>query len=361
VGTTTASANFYVYNAPVSYAGLNTTAIFSSSASQSTGTGGLLAFEGKYTSGGALANFAAIGGLKENSTDSNYSGYLGFYTRLNGSLAAERARIDSGGKLLLGVTSGTGLSNSDFAMVNGGSIRFRNAANSAYISAFYFNPSNGLDIGTGGSLSTITFGISGIGTVATFDTSGNFIIGSTNAQLQLNATTNNGNIAVISSAANANLNLASKGAGSINFNATGGFYCTQIYSTAVGGTNRAVYSDNTGTIGYLSSVRASKINIENITNASWLMQLNPVKFNYRKKDKDGNYTEEFDNTIEYGLIAEEAEIIKQELCFYDEVDGAQVLRGVNYQKLVVPMLKAIQEQQALITTLTARITALEGA
>ena len=196
---------------------------------------------------------------------------------------------------------------------------------------------------------------------ARIDSSGNFIIGSTNAQLQLDATTNNGNIAVISSAANANLNLASKGAGSINFNATGGFYCTQIYSTAVGGTNRAVYSDNTGTIGYLSSVRASKINIENITNASWLMQLNPVKFNYRKKDEDGNYTEEFDNTIEYGLIAEEAETIKQELCFYDEVDGTQILRGVNYQKLVVPMLKAIQEQQALIASLTARITALEGA
>jgi hypothetical protein len=104
VGTTTASANFYVYNAPVSYAGLNATAIFSSSASQSTGTGGLIAFEGKYTSGGALANFAAIGGLKENSTDSNYSGYLGFYTRLNGNLAAERMRIDSSGNVLVGKT-----------------------------------------------------------------------------------------------------------------------------------------------------------------------------------------------------------------------------------------------------------------
>ena len=105
VGTTTANANFYVYGAPVSYAGLNATAIFSSSASQSTGTGGLLAFEGKYTSGGALANFAAIGGLKENSTDNNYSGYLGFYTRSNGSLPAERARIDSSGNLLVGTTS----------------------------------------------------------------------------------------------------------------------------------------------------------------------------------------------------------------------------------------------------------------
>jgi hypothetical protein len=65
----------------------------------------LIAFEGKYTSGGALANFAAIGGLKENSTDNNYSGYLGFYTRSNGSLAAERARIDSSGNLLVNRTT----------------------------------------------------------------------------------------------------------------------------------------------------------------------------------------------------------------------------------------------------------------
>jgi hypothetical protein len=179
VGTTTASANFYVYNAPVSYAGLNTTAIFSSSASQSTGTGGLIAFEGKYTSGGSLANFAAIGGLKENSTDSNYSGYLGFYTRLNGSLPAERMRLDSSGKLLLGVTSGTGLSVGDFAMANGKAIRFRNAADSAYISAFEFNTSNGLDIGKNGSLATITFGISGIGEVSRFDTSGQLLVGTT--------------------------------------------------------------------------------------------------------------------------------------------------------------------------------------
>jgi hypothetical protein len=194
----------------------------------------------------------------------------------------------------------------------------------------------------------------------TLDSSGNLIVGSTNAQLQLNATTNNGNISVISSAANANLNLSSKGFGSIVLTTTGGLFCSQVYSTTVGGTNRAVYVDNTGTIGYLSSVRASKTNIENITNASWLMQLNPVKFNYRKKDEDGNYTDEFDNTIEYGLIAEEAKIINEELCFYDNVEGAQVLRGVNYQKLVVPMLKAIQEQQALIESLTTRLAALEA-
>ena len=84
----------------------------------------------------------------------------------------ENMRIDSSGRLLLGVTSGTGMSAGDFAMANGKAIRFRNAADSAFISALEFNTSNGLDIGKNGSLSTITFGISGIGEVSRFDTNG---------------------------------------------------------------------------------------------------------------------------------------------------------------------------------------------
>jgi len=150
VGTTTANANFYVYNAPVSYAGLNATAIFSSSASQSTGTGGLIAFEGKYTSGGAIANFAAIGGLKENSTDNNYSGYLGFYTRSNGSLAAERARIDSSGNLLIGASS------------------FADGSNVFRISGSTISSGSS----TTGSRTRLEFNSTGSGTVGSISTSG---------------------------------------------------------------------------------------------------------------------------------------------------------------------------------------------
>ena len=80
--------------------------------------------------------------------------------------------LDASGKLLLGVTSGTGLSNSDFAMVNGGSIRFRNAANSAYLSMINVDSSNNLNFGVGGVPTNITFGISGIGEVSRYDSAG---------------------------------------------------------------------------------------------------------------------------------------------------------------------------------------------
>ena len=41
-------------------------------------------------------------------------------------------------------------------------------------------------------------------------------------------------------------------------------------------TGRDCYIDSTGYLGYLSSVRESKININNIENVDWLLNLNPV-------------------------------------------------------------------------------------
>jgi len=66
--------------------------------------GGLLSFSGSYT-GTTETTWASIGGLKENSTDGNYSGYLGFYTRLNGSTNTEKMRITSGGSVGIGTTN----------------------------------------------------------------------------------------------------------------------------------------------------------------------------------------------------------------------------------------------------------------
>ena len=126
-----------------------------------------------------------------------------------------------------------------------------------------------------------------------------------------------------------------------------------VYTTTVGATNRDLYIDNTGLIGYVSSIRASKTNITPLTDTSWLDALTPVAFNYRKKDEDGAYTDEANTTLEYGLIAEEVEGINPELVFYDETKDGLALRGVSYNKLMIPLLQRIQ-------TLTARVAALEA-
>jgi Chaperone of endosialidase len=130
------------------------------------------------------------------------------------------------------------------------------------------------------------------------------------------------------------------------------------YNLAVAGRDVFVASD--GGLGYNSSVRESKINIKNIDSVEWLLDLNPVSFNKRKKDEDGKYTDEYYEDLDYGLIAEEAELVNDKICFYDESEEGRIIRGVSYSKLTTPMLKLIQQQQAKIQELSAKVSALEN-
>jgi hypothetical protein len=141
VGDTSPSskANFIVYKAPVSYAGLNATAVFSSTTSQATGVGGLIAFEGQYGSGDSC--YGAIGGLKENSTSGNYAGYLALYTRANGSLPAERARIGSNGNVYWGCTGVVPASMYFTPDSNGGSLVSSSSTGTKYVFYFQYNNS----------------------------------------------------------------------------------------------------------------------------------------------------------------------------------------------------------------------------
>ena len=83
--------------------------------------GGGIAFGGNYT-GTTKTNWAGIAGLKDNATDNNYSGYLAFYTRTNGSGNAERMRIDSAGNVGIGVTPNAWDTNSKNIQLTAGSI-----------------------------------------------------------------------------------------------------------------------------------------------------------------------------------------------------------------------------------------------
>ena len=118
-------------------------------------------------------------------------------------------------------------------------------------------------------------------------------------------------------------------------------------------TGRNAVLDSGGGFGYLVSTRESKTNIESIKNIDFINQLNPVQFNYRKKDNiDNIYTDEVYDNISYGFIADEVEKVNKELVFYN-VDGT--LAGVEYNSMIAILTKAIQEQQALITSLQARL------
>jgi len=94
-----------IKGAPTNFAGVDIHLKLEDTSSLAADVGGMLAFEGVYTSGDAEAVWSAIHGGKENATDGNYAGYFRVLTRPNGGLPTEALRVDSSQQLLLGLTT----------------------------------------------------------------------------------------------------------------------------------------------------------------------------------------------------------------------------------------------------------------
>jgi hypothetical protein len=126
-----------------------------------------------------------------------------------------------------------------------------------------------------------------------------------------------------------------------------------VYGNTVGSTNRTVYIDDTGVIGGLvPSVRAAKTNIAPIEDTSWLMALEPVSYNRRLGDKETGYTDEFNPVTEYGLIADDAVQVRPEICMFDDDNK---VAGINYERLITPMLREIQMLRAEVNALKEKV------
>ena len=119
----------------------------------------------------------------------------------------------------------------------------------------------------------------------------------------------------------------------------GEVYFPNVYTHAVGATNLDLYIDNDGKIGYLSSSKRYKKNISTMENVSWIYDLKPVNYTYKN---------DVNEKKQYGLIAEDVEIVNREFVSYNENNE---LETVQYSKLITPMLKAIQDQRETIITL----------
>lgn len=126
------------------------------------------------------------------------------------------------------------------------------------------------------------------------------------------------------------------------------------------GTYPLKWNASTGAITFDTSARQVKNNIVDCPyGLSQVLQLQPRKYN-RTDD---------DNKLEVGFVADEVSSILPEFVPQvpesvftgDEDDTAMIDGGVNYEKLVTVLTKAIQEQNATIVALEARIAALENA
>ena len=103
IGTTSPTTNLNIEGDGASLAGVTAQLEIKDSAAVAQDVGGALVLTGNYSGGNA--RFGAIKGFKENSTASDYSSALSFYTRTHGSALTEQMRIDSSGNVGIGTTN----------------------------------------------------------------------------------------------------------------------------------------------------------------------------------------------------------------------------------------------------------------
>ncbi len=153
-----------------------------------------------------------------------------------------------------------------------------------------------------------------------------------------------------STASNTALKIASDGR-TYSLQADNKILFNDVYGNTVGATNRAMYIDNGGVIGGLSSTRESKTNITPITNTDWILSLEPVSYNRKLKNNDDTYSDVASPNTEFGLIADDVATVRPEICVF--VNGK--VSGINYEQLISPMLKEIQKLRAEVESLKEKV------
>ena len=263
----------------------------------------------------------------------------------NGS---ERARIDSSGNLLVGTTTpvfntaGRGL-----ITINGSSAAALGFTAGAVDKGIILH--TGTDMIMSNSVSgAITFQTNNTER-ARIDSSGNLLVGTTSsfsARLAVKDSTSNGTTSPIVCKNSSDTGLFSISSNGYFVTGTG---ANSPYNlTTASGSNVTIESD--GVLKRSTSSLKYKTDVQDTTHGlAEVLQLRPVTY---KGKNDGN-------KIFGGLIAEEVDAAGlTEFVQYAE-DGSP--DALAYGNMVSLLTKAIQEQQALITQLTARITALESA
>jgi hypothetical protein len=288
------------------------------------------------------------------------TGAFQWYTAPSGTVGTaisftQAMTLDAGGRLLVGLTSSLG--SNGIAQI-GGNSDTRLIIDGSSTQGIFFTKS-GADNGTyrvDGSGNFQWF-IKGAGSPnMTLDPSGNLLVGTTSAtyksQFSLPTTTGNGNPALFLS------NADTTNPRGLFYFASGTASGDYAFLYQGAGTNR-FYVNGAGNVygtgAYNAISDASlKTNIRSLElGLSEILALQPRRFDWIDGSKE--------NAI--GFIAQEVEAVTSDLIvgWSRSVESIETLKAVSVTDIIPILVKSIQEQQALITQLTARITALEGA
>ena len=280
---------------------------------------------------------------------------------------SEKLRLDASGNLGVGTTSpGTRLSvNGAAQIMAGNALNFQNAAADANSSILNNNGagSSNLVFNTGGSeRARITSG-------------GDLLVGTTSGSERIYAATASGNCYVSS-------NRASKSTGQVAFRLGGGTSGVDwiIYQDTnsdtlkfFGNSNDRVLIDTSGNVtinslgtgtvysnaGVLTNTNPSDERLkDDIADLPYgldqVLALRPVSYKW-KNDRVNQGTQ-------YGFIAQEVQPIMPELVReFDTVEDEESVKRYGLEKdgIYAALVKAVQEQQAMINDLKAKVAALE--
>jgi hypothetical protein len=120
--------------------------------------------------------------------------------------------------------------------------------------------------------------------------------------------------------------------------------------------------DASGYLGYVSSIRKSKMDINNLDGFDF-SNYQPVTFKYRKriKNKDGSVKQYLDkpesNNIQYGLIADDVEKLDKRFCTYNSKGE---LTGIDYKRFISPLITAVKTLQIDKKNMGEKIQKLEN-
>ena len=286
-------------------------------------------------------------------SDNLYSAYItglpsGGATGLGfGASGSERMRIDSSGNVGIGTSSPAGklqvvsANNTDTTVI--GSFDANNQTQRIQIgfqSIAQYSAADPIRFLTGGLAGTERMRI---------DSDGNLLVGTTSSSgtITTKASTSNGSTNAFQAQNSASTQLcAIRSDGLFNL----GLAANSPYNYTTGSGANA-FLNASGELQRSTSSLKYKTDVQNATfGIADVMKLRPVTYK-GKSETDGD-------TIYAGLIAEEVDSAGlKEFVQYAE-DGTP--DALSYGNMVALAFKAIQEQQAMIETLTTRLNALEG-
>ena len=315
---------------------------------------------GTGTTPGAGIEWARGGTVKSSITANTFGNdYMAF--NVNGN--TERMRIDTSGNVGIGTTSPTQKFDCNGPMVTHGVL----TADQTNAGAFDYT-SGSTRFSSYGTSAGIFQWYSGVNASAPsermrIDTSGNLLVGTT--------TLTDGSRVVIRPATNQpGLTVQQNGVGDycVHLNAVNnsGFFYYQYFvagSTAVG----SISSNTTTTTYATTSDYRLKYNMLPITNGvATINALKPVHYDWKLDGSKGEgfLAHELQEIIPHAVTGEKDAVetveIKDEEGNVTGTEERIKPQGVDYSKIVVHLVAAIQEQQATITALTARVAALEA-